>query len=77
MAQGCLSNANIVYYRLELCATGRSLVKRSPTECVCVFLSLNEIGYNNKSLYLELLVIFRPVLGFRAPFEISAMVQIA
>jgi len=31
-------------FLIEVSATGRSLVQRSPTECVCVFVSLCVIG---------------------------------
>jgi len=33
---GCLSLVNIVCCQVEVSATGRSLVQRSPTDCVCV-----------------------------------------
>ena len=32
----CLSVVNVVCYQAEVSATGRSLVQRIPTECVCV-----------------------------------------
>jgi hypothetical protein len=32
---GCLSVVSAVCYQVEFSATGRSLVQRSPTECVC------------------------------------------
>jgi hypothetical protein len=35
------------------CATGRSLVKRSPTECVCVCVSLSVIRCNNNRQHLQ------------------------
>jgi hypothetical protein len=52
---GCLSVVSAVYCQVEVSATDRSLVQRSPTECVCV--SLSVIKCNNKlytySEYLE------------------------
>jgi hypothetical protein len=49
IAHGYLCNANIVYYLVELSSTDRSLVTRSPTEYLFVYLSLNDISYNNNS----------------------------
>ena len=34
--QGCLSLLSVVCCEVEVSASGRSLVQRSPTECVCV-----------------------------------------
>ena len=31
-----LSLVNVVCYHVEVCATDRSLIQRSPTECVCM-----------------------------------------
>ena len=33
---GCLSVVSVVCCRVEVSATGRSLIQSSPTECVCV-----------------------------------------
>jgi len=33
---GCLPHVSVVCCQVEVCATGRSLVQRSPAECVCV-----------------------------------------
>ena len=33
---GCLSPVSVVCCQVEVSATGRSLVQRSPTDCVCV-----------------------------------------
>ena len=33
---GCLTLLSIVCYQVEVSATGRSLVQRSPTNCMCV-----------------------------------------
>ena len=33
---GCLSVANVVCLQVYVSATGRSLIQRSPTKCVCV-----------------------------------------
>jgi len=37
---GCLSLVNVEYCQVEVSVTGRSLVQRSHTECVCVSLSV-------------------------------------
>jgi hypothetical protein len=39
--------------QLEASAMGRSLVQRSPTECVCVCVSLSVIRCNNNPLHLQ------------------------
>ena len=33
---GCLSVVCVVYFQVDVYAAGRSLVQRSPIECVCV-----------------------------------------
>jgi hypothetical protein len=33
---GCLSLVSVVYCRVEVAATGRSVIQRSPLVCVCV-----------------------------------------
>jgi len=45
---GCLSVMSVVCCRVEVSATGRSLVQRSRTECLCV--SLGVIRRNSNSL---------------------------
>jgi len=45
----CLSLVSVVCCQVEGSATGRSLVQRSPTECV----SLNVINCNNNALHLQ------------------------
>jgi uncharacterized membrane protein YccC len=37
---GCLSLVSVVCCQVEVSATGRSLVQRGSTECVCVSLSV-------------------------------------
>ena len=41
-----LSLVNVVCCQVEVSATGRSLVQRSPTDCVCVFLSVSVASVN-------------------------------
>ena len=47
LSHDCLSLLNVVCFQVEVYETGRSLVQRSPTECVCVCVSLNVSRYNN------------------------------
>jgi len=54
---GCLSIVTVACCQVEVSATGRSLVQRSPTECVvcvcvCVCVSLSVIRCNNNPLHL-------------------------
>ena len=42
---------NVACYQVEVSATGRSLVQRSPTECAGV--SLSVIKCNNRPLHLK------------------------
>ena len=63
---GCLSVVSVVCCRVEVCATGRSLVHSSPVECVyvcvrcscvcaclCVRASLSVTRCNNSPLQLQ------------------------
>ena len=51
LGHGYLSVVNVVSFQIEISATDRSLVQRSPTICMCV--SLNVIRCNNNPLHLE------------------------
>jgi hypothetical protein len=33
---GCLSLVSVLYCQVEVLTTGRSVVQRSPTDCVCI-----------------------------------------
>jgi len=52
---GCLSLVNVVFCQVEVSATDRSLVQRSPTDfvCVCVCVLLNVIRCNYNPLNLQ------------------------
>ena len=39
---GCVSFVSVVYYQVEVSATGQYLVQRSPTECVCVCVCITD-----------------------------------
>jgi len=51
---GRLSVVSVVCYHVEVSTTGRSLVQRSPSYCVCVCVSVSEIKCNIMPLYLQL-----------------------
>ena len=47
------SSVSVVCCQVKVSVTGRSLVLRSPTECVCVCVSLSVIRCNNNPLHLR------------------------
>jgi len=50
----CLSLVSVVYCRVEVSASGRSLVQRSPTDYVYVLASLSVIKFRDNTLHLQL-----------------------